>query len=102
MIWSEGRNFCFIHIPKTGGSAITKGYARVMNFGDVLLGGPRFAEELSRRYRAHWGVHKHSFASRVIEVIGTERFSQSFSFAVLRDPLARMVSYYQWLHRKVE
>jgi len=100
MIWSERRNFCFIHIPKTGGSAITFGYAATMAFGDVVLGGPPFAEELSKIYRSTLNVHKHSYATGVAAIVGSERFKMAFSVAVLRDPVARLVSYYRWIKGK--
>jgi hypothetical protein len=100
MIWSERRNFCFVHIPKTGGSAITFAYLQAIAFGDVVLGGPPFAEELSKLYARTLKLDKHSSAARITEVVGKERFQRCHSCAVLRDPMARLGSYYRWMQGK--
>jgi hypothetical protein len=102
MIWSERRNFCFIHIPKTGGSAIAAAYNKVMLLGDVMLGGPQFAELLQPIFQQRFGVHKHSRAAEVSKAVGGERFAQAFSFAVIRGPASRLVSYYKWLRKPDE
>ena len=62
MIWSASRKFCFIHIPKTGGTTITAAYEPHMLFDDVVLGGTMLGEALQSRYRDRFGVHKHSGA----------------------------------------
>jgi hypothetical protein len=96
VIWSDWRRFCFIHIPKTGGTAISAGYNRHLPFGDTPLGGSRLGESLQAAYRERFGLHKHSTAADVIRVVGIERFRAQFSFAVLRDPLDRLASAWRW------
>ena len=95
MIWSERRNFCLVHIPKTGGSSLSNAYARVMYFSDVMLGGPAFAEQLQPIYQKRFGLQKHSTARNIAQVVGVDRFSAAYSFAIVRDPAERMLSYYQ-------
>lgn len=95
MIWSPSRNFCFIHVPKTGGTAIEQAYKPHLRFGDVVLAAWRVS--LDNWYEEHLGLGKHSHASAVAAHMGHERFRQALSFAILRDPLDRMVSYYRWI-----
>lgn len=99
MIWSDSRKLCFIHIPKTGGTSITESYETRMLFGDVLLGGVPFAEGLQKIYRERYGIHKHSGVRQIVKLVGMERFEQQYSFAMVRDPIDRMISFYQWLRR---
>jgi hypothetical protein len=33
-----------------------------------------------------------------MNLVGSVRFKAAYSFAVIRDPLDRMVSYYRWIH----
>jgi hypothetical protein len=99
LIWSDSRKLCFIHIPKTGGTSITESYEPQMLFGDVLLGGVQFAEKLQPIYRERYGLHKHSGARHVISIVGEDRFKGQYSFAMLREPVERMVSFFKWLRR---
>lgn len=97
MIWSASRRFCFVHIPKTGGTTITAAYEPHMRFDDVVLGGTLLGEQLQAQYRQRFGLHKHSGARAIIQAAGPEAFGAAFSFALLRHPVDRMVSLYRWL-----
>jgi hypothetical protein len=95
MIWSPARNFCFVHVPKTGGTAIQQAYRPHLRFGDVVLGAWR--RSLDTWYTEVLQTGKHSSAAHIAEQIGQERFRHVLSFAILRDPLDRLVSYYRWI-----
>ncbi|MBR0673793.1 sulfotransferase family 2 domain-containing protein [Neoroseomonas soli] len=95
MIWSPSRNFCFVHVPKTGGTAIEQAYKPHLRFGDVVLAAWRIS--LDNWYEEHLSLGKHAHASRIAGHMGHERFRHVLSFAILRDPLDRMVSYYRWI-----
>jgi hypothetical protein len=97
MIWSASRNFCFIHIAKTGGTSIAAAYEPHMLFNDIILGGTVMGERLQEPYRRRFALHKHSGARAIIQAAGAEAFARAYSFAVLRDPVDRMVSLYRWL-----
>lgn len=95
MIWSPARNFCFVHVPKTGGTAIQQAYKPHLRFGDVVLAAWR--RSLDNWYAEVLQTGKHSSAAHVAAQIGHDRFRQVLSFAILRDPLQRLVSYYRWI-----
>ena len=95
MIWSPSRNFCFVHVPKTGGTAVEQAYKPHLRFGDVVLAAWR--RSLDNWYADVLEIGKHSSAAHIAEQVGKERFRQVFSYAILRDPLERLVSYYKWI-----
>ena len=95
MIWSPSRNFCFVHVPKTGGTAVEQAYKPHLRFGDVVLAAWR--RSLDNWYAEVLEIGKHSSAAHIAEQVGRERFRQVFSYAILRDPLERLVSYYKWI-----
>jgi hypothetical protein len=97
MIFSVYRRFCFVHIPKTGGTSIAAAYEPHMLFNDVMLGGTLLGEALQGSYRRRFNLHKHSGARAIAEAAGRDRFDDVFSFAILRDPADRMMSLYRWL-----
>lgn len=95
MIWSPARNFCFVHVPKTGGTAVEQAYKPHLRFGDVVLAAWR--RSLDNWYDEVLHVGKHSSAAHIAGQVGQERFRQLFSYAIVRDPLDRLVSYYRWI-----
>ena len=95
MIWSPARNFCFIHVPKTGGTAVEQAYKPHLRFGDVVLAAWRIS--LDNWYAEVLEIGKHSSAAHVAAQIGQERFRQVLSYAIVRDPLDRLVSYFRWI-----
>jgi hypothetical protein len=97
VIFSAYRRFCFVHIPKTGGTSIAAAYEPHMLFNDVMLGGTLFGEHVQATYRRRFNLHKHSGARAIAAATGPSRFDDVFSFAILRDPADRMVSLYRWL-----
>lgn len=96
MIFSPQRNFCFIHVPKTGGTSIEWAYGQSILFGDIILDGSHSA--MSLRYGDRLGLGRHASAAQVCHYFGVAPFQMMLSFAVIREPVDRLVSYYRWIH----
>ena len=100
MILSRGRKYLFIHIPKTGGTALTLALdARAMK-DDILIGDTPKARARRGRQRdlvAAGRLWKHS---TLADVAGLADFSDYFILTLVRNPWDRMVSYYHWLREQ--
>lgn len=100
MILSRGRRYLFIHIPKTGGTALSLALeARAMK-DDILVGDTPKARRRRKRLR---GVEtagrlwKHSRLADLEGLISGEDLDGLFVLTLVRNPWDRMVSYYHWL-----
>ena len=100
MILSRGRRYIFIHIPKTGGTALTLALeARAMRDDVVVADTPKGR---ARRHRLK-GVEtagrlwKHSTLSDIRGLATDAEIASFCVFTLVRNPWDRMVSYYHWL-----
>jgi len=95
MIFSPQRNFCFIHVPKTGGTSIEHAYSQAVTFGDIILDGS--SSTMSRFYLEILNLGRHASAAQIVDMISLVAFQSMFSVAVIRDPIERMISYFRWI-----
>lgn len=100
MILSRGRRFIFVHIPKTGGTALTLALeARAMK-DDVLIGDTPKARARRGRLkgvRAAGRLWKHSTLADIAGLASDEEIARFFTLTLVRNPWDRAVSYYHWL-----
>lgn len=98
MIISPGRRYVFVHIPKTGGTALTLALERRAMKDDILIGDTPKARARRGRLKglkAPGRLWKHATLADVEgAVAGMEGF---FLLALVRNPWDRAVSYYHWL-----
>jgi hypothetical protein len=97
MIISHSRKFIFIHIHKTGGTSIERALDPHLTWNDLILGGSRFGEQIQAPYAKKYGLNKHSSVSDIESICGPDILEQYYVFSLVRHPLARLCSMYNFV-----
>lgn len=100
MIISRERQFIFVHIPKTGGTAFTLAYEKRAGKDDILIGDTPKARKRAQRWKgvATTGrVWKHAALADVIGLVSEAEIEDFLTMTLVRNPWDRLVSYYHWL-----
>ena len=100
MILSRGRRFIFVHIPKTGGTALTLALEERAMKDDVLIGDTPKARARKGRWhgvKSHGRLWKHSTLSDMAGLASDTEIADFFTVTLVRNPWDRVVSYYHWL-----
>lgn len=100
MIISRGRRYVFVHIPKTGGTAVSLALEARARKDDLLIGDTpkaRARRAQLRGLKPAGRLWKHSTLADVAGVVTEAELADFFVFATVRNPWDRAVSYYHWL-----
>ena len=97
MIISPGRNFIFVHIPKTGGTSLALALEDRAMKDDILIGDTPKAKKRKGRLKTltpAGRLWKHSTLGDIDGVVDPAAY---FVLTIVRNPWDRAVSYYHWL-----
>jgi hypothetical protein len=100
MILSRGRRFIFVHIPKTGGTALALALEARARADDILIGDTPKARARRGRIagvKAAGRLWKHSTLADIAGLASDDEVASFFTVTLVRNPWDRMVSYYHWL-----
>lgn len=97
MIICHSRQFVFVHIHRTGGSSIELALDPFLCWNDLILGGSPFGEALNNLYGNRFGLHKHSSVADIESICGDGIFGNYYVFALVRHPLYRLCSLYNFV-----
>ncbi|WP_163846726.1 sulfotransferase family 2 domain-containing protein [Pseudooceanicola aestuarii] len=100
MILSRGRNFLFIHIPKTGGTSMALALESRAMRDDLMLGDTPKAKRRRRKLQdaqTRGRLWKHSTLADLEGLVDAQETDSLFIFTLVRNPWDRLSSYYHWL-----
>lgn len=99
MLLSQEYGFLFVHIPKTAGTSISRALkplceARSGTWVKRLMRHVPVKEDIAKVYLPH-----HATAAWALTKLGEDQFNKLHSFSVVRHPLDRAYSHYQFTRR---
>lgn len=100
MIYSPGRQYIFVHAPKTGGTSLALMLEDRAMKDDILIGDTPKAQKRRGRVKdvqTTGRLWKHSMLTDLYGLIPQEHMETFFVFSLVRNPWDRLVSYYHWL-----
>jgi len=100
MIISPGRNYIFVHIPKTGGSSLALALEGRAKADDILIGDTPKAIRRRKRLKgvqARGRIWKHATLADIDGLVSAAFVEQAFCVTLVRNPWDRVVSLYYWL-----
>ena len=100
MIISKARNYVFVHIPKTGGTALTLALEERAAADDIIIGDTPKAQRRKKRLAAltpKGRLWKHSTLADIDGIVSSAELADMFCVTLVRNPWDRAVSYYHWL-----
>jgi hypothetical protein len=97
MIISHSRRFVFVHIHKAGGTSVERALDPHLAWNDLILGGSEFGERIQAPYQKRFALNKHSTVSEIETVCGSRYLDEYFTFALVRHPVARVCSVYNFV-----
>lgn len=99
-IISHEHKFVFIHLHKTGGTSFELAYEPHTTYRDIIIGSTEYGENIQGKYYAKYGLGKHSSASDVLRVLGSDVGSYDF-ISLVREPTDRLRSLFKWIRRVI-
>jgi len=99
MLVSHENKFIFIHIPKTAGSSIQKALTPHSTSCPRTRGARLMSRAGIITNRKSFYLPKHERYSYIKRRLGTEEYEKMFSFAFVRNPWDRLVSYYHFVNK---
>lgn len=103
MIISKGRNYVFVHIPKTGGTSLAQALEERAMWDDILIGDTPKARRRKKRLqglKTSGRLWKHATLADIDGLLSTTEIERMFTFSLVRNPWDRLVSYYHWLQEQ--
>ena len=100
-ILSNSHDFVFVHLHKCGGSSVEIAYQPHAKWNDIVLGSTDTGERLQHIYRKLHGLHKHSTAAEIQDVVGPF-WNEAWTFSLIRHPVSIMESFYRWIHKLID
>lgn len=97
MIISNSRQFVFVHIHKTAGTAITKVLEESIEWNDLSITGSSSGNVKEHWYKKNCNLEMHSSARDIRNEIGIDIWDSYFTFSFVRDPYKRILSLYTWI-----
>jgi hypothetical protein len=88
--------FVFVHVPKAAGTSVSHFLSRYTKYRDLEIGGTVYEKKIGDYY-LRFGLGKHATAQEIRSTMGGETWSEMFSFAFVRHPVARAHSTFRFL-----